>query len=86
MYSKVVHTVSKILDMMEVEHIIKVPCIKRVSDPGVPKDIRAKIVNELVETERKFVQDMEALQVKYYLAKLSLPVYNSEANIVASTL
>ncbi|CAM0141193.1 Guanine nucleotide exchange factor for Cdc42p [Umbelopsis sp. WA50703] len=61
-FVKVVHTVSKILDMMEVEHIIKVPCIKRVSDPGVPKDIRAKIVNELVETERKFVQDMEALQ------------------------
>jgi len=50
--------------MMEQENIIKVQSPKRISDPNTPKDIRAKIVNELVETERKFVQDLEALQVK----------------------
>lgn len=53
--------------MMQAENIIKVPSLKRVSDPSALKDIRAKIVNELVETERKFVQDMEALQVEHYL-------------------
>lgn len=28
-----------------------------------PKDTRDKVVNELLETERKYVQDLEILQV-----------------------
>jgi hypothetical protein len=51
--------------MMEKENIIKVQSSKRMSDPpATPTNARAKRVNELVETERKFVQDLEALQVE----------------------
>lgn len=64
---QVVHTVSTILNMMEKENIIKVQSSKRMSDPPpTPTSARAKRVNELVETERKFVQDLEALQVGYF--------------------
>jgi cell division control protein 24 len=59
----VVNTVSKILEMMEQELIIKVQSSKRISDPKPAlTGARAMRVNELVETERKFVQDLEALQ------------------------
>lgn len=31
---------------------------------NAPKDTRDKVVHELLETERKYVQDLEILQVK----------------------
>jgi cell division control protein 24 len=34
------------------------------ADANGPKDTRDKVVLELLETERKYVQDMETLQVK----------------------
>lgn len=33
---------------------------------NAPKDTRDKVVHELLETERKYVQDLEILQVKYF--------------------
>ena len=52
------------------------------SDPN-PKNTRDKVVLELLETERKYVQDMEILQVEiYYLCNtiswLKKKQYNTE--------
>ncbi|KAF9271468.1 hypothetical protein BGZ88_006093, partial [Linnemannia elongata] len=34
----------------------------RNSDPAKPTEIRAKVVNEILETERRVVQELENLQ------------------------
>lgn len=62
---------------MEQENIIKVPSTKRLSDPKPTlTGTRAMRVNELVETERKFVQDLEALQVKFHFIPNGSPPAN----------
>lgn len=52
--------------------MISVRSSNRNSDPNAPKDTRSKVVMELLETERKYVQDMEILQVSK--AKTSLVI------------
>ncbi|RUS20845.1 Dbl homology domain-containing protein, partial [Jimgerdemannia flammicorona] len=62
-FVKVVKTVSTILDRLEEKGIITVRSSNRNSDPNAPKNTRDKVVMELLETERKYVADMERLQV-----------------------
>jgi cell division control protein 24 len=51
--------------MLEDEGIISAPrSPNRNSDPNAPKDTRDKVVYEMVETERKYVQDLEILLVR----------------------
>ncbi|KAI9487999.1 hypothetical protein BDB00DRAFT_877917 [Zychaea mexicana] len=61
-FVKVVNTINKILHLLEEKGLISVRCANRNSDPNAPKDTRGKVVMELLETERKYVQDLETLQ------------------------
>ena len=54
----------KILDLLEINGIISIQKHhRRHSSTSTPKDTRSKVVTELLETERKYVQDLESLQV-----------------------
>ncbi|KAG5513318.1 hypothetical protein PMAC_001381 [Pneumocystis sp. 'macacae'] len=63
-FVKVTKTVSLILDKLKERNLLikrkKVICHDQ--DLNKPKDSRAKVVAELLDTERKYVQDMETLQ------------------------
>ncbi|KAI9008895.1 hypothetical protein CLU79DRAFT_711363 [Phycomyces nitens] len=61
-FVKVVNTIAKILQILQDRGVISAKSPNRNSDPNAPKDTRDKIVLELLETERKYVQDMELLQ------------------------
>ncbi|KAG0174328.1 hypothetical protein DFQ28_006758 [Apophysomyces sp. BC1034] len=61
-FVKVVNTIDKVLQLLEQRGVITVRSSNRDSDPDAPKDTRDKVVLELLDTERKFVQDMEFLQ------------------------
>ncbi|KAF9545816.1 hypothetical protein EC957_010444 [Mortierella hygrophila] len=61
-FVKVIKTVSMVLDRMEDQGLLRARRTKRNSDPAKPTDNRAKVVNEILETERSFVQDLEKLQ------------------------
>ncbi|KAI7862238.1 hypothetical protein BDF14DRAFT_1858476 [Spinellus fusiger] len=62
-FVKVVETVRRILSLLEEQGIISVnTATNRNSDPNAPKNMRDKVVVEFLETERKYVQDLEALQ------------------------
>ncbi|KAI7890473.1 uncharacterized protein EV154DRAFT_538349 [Mucor mucedo] len=61
-FVKVVNTINKLLQLLENRGIITVRSTNRNSDPNAPKNTRDKVVLELLETERKYVQDMETLQ------------------------
>ncbi|CAO3679560.1 unnamed protein product [Rhizopus stolonifer] len=61
-FVKVVHTINRLLQILEDRGIITVRSSNRNSDPNAPKNTRDKVVMELLETERKYVQDMEILQ------------------------
>ncbi|OAC99444.1 hypothetical protein MUCCIDRAFT_148466 [Mucor lusitanicus CBS 277.49] len=63
-FVKVVNTINKLLLLLENRGIITVRSSNRNSDNSDPnpKNTRDKVVLELLETERKYVQDMEILQ------------------------
>ncbi|KAF9432484.1 hypothetical protein BGZ76_010721 [Entomortierella beljakovae] len=62
-FVKVIKTVSMVLDRMEEQGLLRARrTTKRNSDQAKPTDNRAKVVNEILETERTFVQDLESLQ------------------------
>ncbi|KAG0204675.1 hypothetical protein BGX28_003463 [Mortierella sp. GBA30] len=61
-FVKVIRTVSMVLDRMEAQGLLRARRSKRNSDPARPTDNRAKVVNEILETERSYVQDLENLQ------------------------
>lgn len=67
-------TVSLVLDLLEERNLL----LKRDEsdapdvDAALPKDNRARVVEELLETERKYVQYLEILQVCYYAEPKSL--------------
>ncbi|CAO3600730.1 unnamed protein product [Absidia cylindrospora] len=62
-FVRVVNILKRVVDMMESEGLIIIPSSNRhESDTTAPKDTRDKIVIELLETERKYVQDLEILQ------------------------
>ncbi|ORX42930.1 hypothetical protein DM01DRAFT_1212359 [Hesseltinella vesiculosa] len=58
---KVVHTIDKILQILQDRGIIQ-PCVTNCPSNAPPKDTRDKVMLELVSTERKYVQDLESLQ------------------------
>lgn len=54
----------RILDLLEDKEIISVPSIAESTlTIDTPKDMRDNVVFEMISTERKYVQDLEALQV-----------------------
>ncbi|ORZ17649.1 hypothetical protein BCR42DRAFT_325229 [Absidia repens] len=61
-FVKVVNTIQKILNILDDRGIITVKSMDETTDTDGPKDTRDKVVLELLETERKYVQDMETLQ------------------------
>ncbi|KAI9357532.1 hypothetical protein BD770DRAFT_321889 [Pilaira anomala] len=61
-FVKVVNTINKLLQLLEDRGIITVRSTNRNSDPNAPRNTRDKVVFELLETERKYVNDMEILQ------------------------
>ncbi|KAF9935450.1 hypothetical protein FBU30_000048 [Linnemannia zychae] len=62
-FVKVINTVSMVLDLMERKGLLRARrSSKRNSDPGPPTDNRARVVNEILNTERTYVQDLENLQ------------------------
>ncbi|KAG0260847.1 hypothetical protein BG011_001600 [Mortierella polycephala] len=61
-FVKVIKTVTMVLDRMEAQGLLLARRSKRNSDPARPTDNRAKVVNEILETERTYVQDLESLQ------------------------
>ncbi|CAJ0871686.1 6831_t:CDS:10 [Entrophospora sp. SA101] len=65
-FVKVINTVKLVIDKIEEKGLLNMSKrhTLRNSDPTKPTDNRARVVHELLETERKYVQDMEALQIK----------------------
>ncbi|KAL1925674.1 uncharacterized protein VTP21DRAFT_557 [Calcarisporiella thermophila] len=61
-FVKVVKTVTLLLNQMEAEGLLLENTADNFEEPPTPTDSRAKVVNEFVETERKYVQDLESLQ------------------------
>ncbi|KAF9940339.1 hypothetical protein BGZ65_007360, partial [Modicella reniformis] len=61
-FVKVIRTVSMVLDRMEIQGFLLARRSKRNSDPARPTDNRTKLVNEILETERSYVRDLENLQ------------------------
>ncbi|SCV73192.1 BQ2448_7117 [Microbotryum intermedium] len=61
---KVIHTVDLLLDMLEIQGALLEPMAE--SDPvkwtSGPSDERTMIVREILDSERKYVQDLEVLQ------------------------
>lgn len=58
------NTVKRILDLLEEKGTISVKSIKESAlSTDSPKDMRDNVVYELLSTERKYVQDLEGLQV-----------------------
>lgn len=51
-----------VLDRMEAQGLLRARRSKRNSDPARPTDNRAKVVNEILETERSYVRDLENIQ------------------------
>ncbi|CAG8674600.1 15281_t:CDS:2, partial [Cetraspora pellucida] len=60
----VINTVKIVTDKIEEKGLLNLSRKKDLgrSDPMKPTDNRARVVHELLETERKYVQDMEVLQ------------------------
>ncbi|KAI8343985.1 hypothetical protein BC941DRAFT_386335 [Chlamydoabsidia padenii] len=61
-FVKVVNTIQKILNILDDRGIITVKSLDENADADGPKDTRDKVVLELLETERKYVLDLETLQ------------------------
>ncbi|ORX60601.1 hypothetical protein DM01DRAFT_1332728 [Hesseltinella vesiculosa] len=61
-FVKVVNTIQRILNILDDRGIITVKSLDDGNDADGPKDTRDKVVMELLETERKYVQDLEILQ------------------------
>lgn len=63
------NTVKRILDLLEEQGIIHVDTLTESTCLTFesPKDMRDNVVFELLSTERKYVQDLESLQVRCIL-------------------
>ncbi|KAI8375671.1 hypothetical protein EDC96DRAFT_303477 [Choanephora cucurbitarum] len=61
-FVKVVNTVKRVLDLLEQKEIIEVISQESGNTSDSPKGMRDNVVFELLSTERKYVQDLEALQ------------------------
>lgn len=62
---QVTKTVSKVLDILEERSLLlkRSEDVPESEDAEAPKDNKAKVIAELLETERKYVQYLEILQV-----------------------
>lgn len=58
---KVIHTVQLLLDTLQERNLIESLPEQKPQEPAAPTDKRAKVVEELLLTERKYVQDLELL-------------------------
>ncbi|KAI9316775.1 hypothetical protein BX666DRAFT_1946753 [Dichotomocladium elegans] len=61
-FVKVVNTVEKLIHLLEKDGVIAIRSSNRNSDPSAPKDTRDQVVLEILNSERKYVQDLEVLQ------------------------
>ncbi|KAL7319383.1 Guanine nucleotide exchange factor for Cdc42p [Mucor circinelloides] len=61
-FVKVVNTIDLILQLLEEKGIICTKDSANRNSLNAPKDTRDKVVHEMLETERKYVQDLEILQ------------------------
>ncbi|KAI8377180.1 hypothetical protein EDC96DRAFT_556591 [Choanephora cucurbitarum] len=61
-FVKVVNTIDLVLQLLEEKGIISSHSSENRNSTNAPKDTRDKVVHELLETERKYVQDLEVLQ------------------------
>ncbi|CAO3698705.1 unnamed protein product [Rhizopus stolonifer] len=62
-FVKVVNTLKRILELLKEQGIIPEQALTEIeTSHDSPKDMRDNVVYELVSTERKYVQDLEALQ------------------------
>lgn len=61
-------TVSLVLDVLEERNLLTSKTDDGIvaTGPEAPKDNKAKVIAELLETERKYVQYLEILQVSYH--------------------
>ncbi|GAA5827831.1 hypothetical protein JCM11251_007693 [Rhodosporidiobolus azoricus] len=61
---KVVHTVTKLLDLLESQGVLLPPPEAPEPAPGHagPSDERSLVVREILDSERKYMQDLEVLQ------------------------
>ena len=62
--SQVINTVTKLLDRLEEQGVLEAaPEVSPDLAPAGPSDLRTKVVDEILSGERKYVQDLEVLQV-----------------------
>lgn len=63
-----VNVLKRVVEMMEERRIVALPVPNHCTDSPMttPNDTRDKIVIELLETERKYVEDLETLQVNHF--------------------
>ncbi|KAI8063249.1 hypothetical protein BC940DRAFT_335928 [Gongronella butleri] len=61
-FVRVVNILKQIVTLMESHGLIHAPSPAKTVASPMPKDTRDKLVMELVETERKYVHDLETLQ------------------------
>ncbi|BGP43224.1 Guanine nucleotide exchange factor for Cdc42p [Rhodotorula kratochvilovae] len=60
---KVVHTVTKLLDLLESQGVLLPPPEQPEAAPQAgPSDERSLVVREILDSERKYMQDLEVLQ------------------------
>lgn len=69
--TQVIHTVTKLLNVLEGQGALSAPIEVSLESapPSGPSDERSMIVREILDSERKYVQDLEVLQVSYSLSR-----------------
>lgn len=63
---QVINTVTKLLDLLEDQGLLLAPTEGAQDTQVVPRptDDRSMVVREILDSERKYVQDLEVLQVR----------------------
>jgi cell division control protein 24 len=62
-----VHTVTKVLDELDSLGVLLPPEEKPETAPQAgPSDERSLVVREILDSERKYMQDLEVLQVRFF--------------------
>jgi cell division control protein 24 len=63
---KVINTVTKLLDLLEDQGVLLEPAEGSHDNQVLPRltDDRSMVVREILDSERKYVQDLEVLQVR----------------------
>ena len=69
--SQVIHTVSKFLNLLEERGLLLPEEEEQQSSASTSLDTRGKVAKEILDSERKYVQDLEVLQVSALVFPLS---------------